>query len=323
MTAEQIILCAREVLEEEGAALLNLAKKIDASFVDAAELLIACKGRVVVTGVGKSGHVGRKFASTLASTGTPSFFVDPNESLHGDFGMITKDDVMIIISKGGEARELGEFIPFLKRMQVPYIGICANPNSTLAKNAKVALLIHVDKEACQLNLAPTTSSTVTLALTDALAVTLMRMRGFTAKEFAHFHPGGSLGKQLAEISRIMHTGSELPLVPPELPVKDALMTILSGINLGVAIVVNSDKTLAGILTDGDLKRLLTKDGAKTLDMPVGDVMTKTPKTISPNASVGEALARMEGTITALVVVDETNVPIGIVHIHDILKFKAI
>ncbi|MBI4978290.1 MAG: KpsF/GutQ family sugar-phosphate isomerase [Spirochaetes bacterium] len=321
MDDNELIAYARDVLKEEAKAIQTLASHIDEPFINAARLLLSCEGRVVVSGTGKSGHVARKFASTLASTGTPSFFVHPAECLHGDFGMIAKNDMMVFISKSGESREVLEIVPYLKRFNIPLIAICNNPDSLLAQNATITLLLHIEREVCPLNLAPTTSSTVTLALCDAIAVTLMKMRGFSESDYAVFHPGGSLGKQLTKVSRIMHSGAALPLVKEHIKLKDALMTIIEK-RLGVAIIVDAEGYLRGIVVDGDLKRLLVNDGVNVLEKEVRDVMTKTPKTIAPDAMLGEALAKMEGVITSLVVV-ENGRPVGLIRIHDILMHKAV
>lgn len=320
---ENIIPYAQSVLREEAEAIIRVSDRLSDAFTQALDLMLSCKGRVVVTGVGKSGHIGRKFASTLASTGTPSFFVHPAECQHGDFGMIIEGDVMVIISQSGESAEVHGIIPYVKRFSIPVIAICNKPASYLGKNAAVTLPLHVDREVCPLNLAPTTSAVVTLALADAIAVSLMKIRGFTEKDFAIYHPGGSLGKQLATVEGIMRTGNALTLVSPD----DTLGTVLERLvneRIGWAIAVDP-KTgiMQGILVDGDVKRILIgAKGGSILDKKVSDVMTRDPKTITKDTLVAEALAIMEGRITMLVVVEDGR-PIGIVHIHDILKSKAI
>ncbi|MEK6793402.1 MAG: KpsF/GutQ family sugar-phosphate isomerase [Spirochaetota bacterium] len=321
---KDIIPYAQSVLREEAEAIIRVSDRLSGAFTEALDLMLACKGRVVVTGVGKSGHIGRKFASTLASTGTPSFFVHPAECQHGDFGMIIEGDVMVIISQSGESAEVHGIIPYVKRFKIPVIAICNKPSSYLGKNAAVTLPLHVEKEICPLNLAPTTSAVVTLALSDAIAVSLMRIRGFTEKDFAIYHPGGSLGKQLATVEGIMRTGKALTLVSPD----DTLASVLDRLvaeRIGWALIVDGEtKKLSGILVDGDVKRILigAKAGENILEKKVSDVMTHDPKTITKDTLVAEALAIMEGRITMLVVVEDGR-PVGIVHIHDILKSKAI
>ena len=311
------------LLESENLKLLS--DKIDNNFESAVNELFNIKGRVITSGVGKSGHIARKAASTFASTGTPSFFVDPNECLHGDFGMITKDDYLVLYSKGGESREIIELVNWSCRQNIPYIAITNDECSTLAKNAKITLLTHVKEEACPLKLAPTVSTTASLALSDALATALMELRGFRAEDFAIFHPGGSLGRQLAKVKTIMHTDN-LPIINLETSLYDALFKIIE-CKLGIAIITDDNNILKGIIVDGDLKRLLVKDKQieNILKTKVKDIMNNNPKVIYQDTLIGEALHLMEGKITNLVVVEDCKdgkKPIGIVHIHDILKIKA-
>lgn len=311
------------LLESENLKLLS--EKLDDNFEKAVNELFNIKGRVITSGVGKSGHIARKAASTFASTGTPSFFVDPNECLHGDFGMITKDDYLVLYSKGGESREIIELVNWSCRQNIPYIAITNDASSTLSKNAKITLLTHVKEEACPLKLAPTVSTTASLALSDALATALMELRGFRAEDFAIFHPGGSLGRQLAKVKTIMHTDN-LPIINLETSLYDALFKIIE-CKLGIAIITDDNNILKGIIVDGDLKRLLVKDKQieNILKIKVKDIMNNNPKIIHQDTLIGEALHLMEGKITNLVVVEDTKdgkKPIGIVHIHDILKIKA-
>ncbi|WIH81139.1 KpsF/GutQ family sugar-phosphate isomerase [Brachyspira pilosicoli] len=311
------------LLESESLKLLS--EKLDDNFEKAVNELFNIKGRVITSGVGKSGHIARKAASTFASTGTPSFFVDPNECLHGDFGMITKNDYLVLYSKGGESREIIELVNWSCRQNIPYIAITNDESSTLSKNAKITLLTHVKEEACPLKLAPTVSTTASLALSDALATALMELRGFKAEDFAIFHPGGSLGRQLAKVKTIMHTDN-LPIINLETSLYDALFKIIE-CKLGIAIITDDNGILKGIIVDGDLKRLLVKDKQieNILKIKVKDIMNNNPKVIYQDTLIGEALHLMEGKITNLVVVEDTKggkKPIGIVHIHDILKIKA-
>lgn len=311
------------LLESENLKLLS--EKLDDNFEKAVNELFNIKGRVITSGVGKSGHIARKAASTFASTGTPSFFVDPNECLHGDFGMITKDDYLVLYSKGGESREIIELVNWSCRKNIPYIAITNDASSTLSKNAKITLLTHVKEEACPLKLAPTVSTTASLALSDALATALMELRGFRAEDFAIFHPGGSLGRQLAKVKTIMHTDN-LPIINLETSLYDALFKIIE-CKLGIAIITDDNNILKGIIVDGDLKRLLVKDKQieNILKTKVKDIMNNNPKVIYQDTLIGEALHLMEGKITNLVVVEDNKdgkKPIGIVHIHDILKIKA-
>lgn len=309
------------LLESEN--LKYLSDKLDSNFENAVKELFQIRGRVITSGVGKSGHIARKAAATFASTGTPSFFVDPNECMHGDFGMITKDDCCLLYSKGGESREIIELVNWLCRQNIPYIAITNDPKSTLSKNAKITILTYVKEEACPLKLAPTVSTTASLALSDALATALMELRGFKAEDFAIFHPGGSLGRQLAKVKSIMHTDN-LPIINLTTTLKEALFKIIE-CKLGIAIVVDDNDTLKGVIVDGDLKRLLVKDDdiANILHKEVKDIMNTSPKVIYEDTLIGEALHTMEGKITNLIVVDkESSKPIGIVHIHDILKIKA-
>ncbi len=307
----------KRVLKEEKKALNSLISSLDDSFNKAVDMILSTEGKVVVTGMGKSGLVGKKIAATLASTGTPSFFLHPAEAIHGDLGMISKNDLILAISNSGETPEVIAIIPTIKRWGNKVISITNNPNSTLAKESDVHLFLNVDKEACPLNLAPTSSSTATLALGDALAVALLEMRGFTAEDFARFHPGGSLGKKLMKVNEIMHKGEELPVVYPDTPLKETVI-VMSEKGFGASFVVNKEGKLVGIITDGDLRRFIKKGGSIDRSK-TEEGMTKNPKTIQENILVIEALEIMERyNITVLPVVKDGK-PVGLVHLHDILK----
>ncbi len=311
----------KTVLKEEKKALEDLIEALDENFNKAVELILDTKGKVIVTGMGKSGLIGKKIAATLASTGTPSFFLHPAEAIHGDLGMISREDLVLAISNSGETPELLAIIPTIKRWGNKVIGITNNPSSTLARESDIHLYLNVKKEACPLNLAPTSSSTATLALGDALAVALLEMRGFTAEDFARFHPGGSLGKKLMKVEEIMHKGEELPIVYPETPLKETVI-VMSEKGFGASFVVDKNNNLIGIITDGDLRRFIKRGGS--IDTGITEEgMTRNPKVISKNILVIEALEIMEKyNITVLPVV-ENNKPVGLVHLHDILKSGVI
>jgi len=307
------------VIAVEMAALENLKPQINGNFQAACDLMLGCKGRVVVTGMGKSGHIGNKIAATLASTGTPSFFVHPGEASHGDLGMITGQDVVIAISNSGETAELLTIVPLLKRMHARLISITANGESTLAKLADVSLEIGRSEEACSLGLAPTSSTTATLVLGDALAVALLEARGFTAEDFALSHPGGSLGRKLLlKVSDLMHKGDGVPVVPETTLVREALLEMTRK-GLGMTAVVAADGRLSGIYTDGDLRRCLDRDlDIRTLS--IREVMNASPKTLSPNLLAVEAVAMMEEKkINGVIVVDAAGKPVGALNMHDLLK----
>jgi len=317
---ENILDIAKRVLKIEADAILALTDKLNSGFEKAVEVIYKSKGRVVVTGMGKSGLVGKKIAATLASTGTPAFFLHPAEATHGDLGMVTANDVIIAISNSGETEELVGLIPFLKRFNVSLISMTGNSNSTISKAADVTLDVSVKEEACPLGIVPTASTTATLAMGDALAVALLIKRGYKEEDFAFFHPGGSLGKKLfIKVKDLMHTGDALPLVSPDISMTKAVMEISSK-RLGVAIVVDSDKKILGVITDGDLRRGIEKWGKAVFDMKAGEVMTKNPKTISEDELAAKALAIMESkSITSLAVPDSDGKAKGIIHLHDILR----
>ncbi len=311
----------RRVLTEEKNAIESLISSLDDSFNKAIEEILKVKGKVVVTGMGKSGLIGKKIAATLASTGTPSFFLHPAEAIHGDLGMISKEDLVLAISNSGETPELLAIIPTIKRWGNKIVSITNNPESTLAKESDIHLFLNVKKEACPHNLAPTSSSTATLALGDALAIALLEMRGFTPEDFARLHPGGSLGRKLMKVAEIMHKGDELPIVYPETPLKETVI-VMSEKGFGASFIVDRDENLIGIITDGDLRRFIKKGGSIDRGL-TEEGMTKNPKSIKSEMLVVEALEIMERyNITVLPVVDDKK-PIGLVHLHDILKSGVI
>ncbi|WP_197496103.1 KpsF/GutQ family sugar-phosphate isomerase [Methylomonas sp. DH-1] len=300
-------------------AVAALAERIDQHFVSACRLLLACKGRVVVTGMGKSGHIAGKIAATLASTGTPAFFVHPGEASHGDLGMITRQDVVLALSNSGETGEILTILPIIKRLGVPLIALTGNPASTLAKFATVHIDVAVEQEACPLGLAPTASTTAALVMGDALAVSLLETRGFTRDDFALSHPGGSLGKRLLlQVGDIMHRGGEVPVVADTVLVGEALLE-MTGKKLGMTAVIDAQGRVAGIFTDGDLRRMLEKN----LDVhvtPIGSVMTRGCKSVDERMLAAEAMQIMEAQkINALLVVDESKKLLGALNMHDLLR----
>lgn len=310
---------AKEVLTIEANSILRLKNNIGEEFDKAVEYLYNCKGRVIVTGMGKSGLIGRKIAATLSSTGTPSYFLHPAESTHGDSGIITRNDVIIAISNSGETQELLNLLPLIKRFGVTMIGMTGNLNSTLSNASDVTLDISVEREACPLNKAPTASTTATLAMGDALAVCLLEKRGFSEEDFLVFHPSGALGKGfLYRVSDLMITGDRLPIAKENEKFTDVIEKITE-YKLGMAMIVDDNGILTGVMTDGDIRRTLLKY-TNTSSILIKDVMTKEPKRISAKDYGASALNLMEKySITALAVVDETNKPIGVIHIHDLLK----
>jgi arabinose-5-phosphate isomerase len=309
---------ARRVLVLESEALTALADSLDDKFAQAVSVLAATSGRVVVSGMGKSGHVARKIAATFASTGTPALFVHPAEASHGDLGMIVPGDAVLALSNSGEAPELADLISHAKRFGLPLVGITGRPGSTLARAADVPLLLPKAPEACPMGLAPTTSTTMQIALGDALAVSLMNRRGFTAADFRVFHPGGKLGARLQRVRDLMHDKAELPLAPPETRM-DAAIIAMTARRFGCLGVQGQDGRLLGIITDGDLRRSL-EAGNTLLSRTAADVMTRAPRTVRPDTLAAEALHEMNTrAITILFVVDEENRPVGILHIHDLLR----
>ena len=322
MSINQYVETARTVFEIETTGLQDLRNKLDDSFNKACALLSACKGKVVLMGIGKSGHVGRKIAATLSSTGTPSFFVHPAEANHGDLGMITNEDVVIAISYSGETREITSMIPILKREGILLVTLTGNAESSLAKLADINIDCGVGSEACPLGLAPTTSTTAALVMGDAIAVALLSEKGFSAKDFARSHPGGALGKQLlTRVSDVMKMGSDLPTISVEADIRIAIMEITEK-KIGATLVTENKETV-GIITDGDLRRALeTCSDLKELKVP--QIMTKNPKSISCNALVSEALSTMERLkVNHMVAVDGTDLPVGIIGLHQIMQTKLL
>jgi arabinose-5-phosphate isomerase len=322
-TAAGALALAREVLAIEATAVAALGARLDERFVAAVDLVLACRGRVVVTGIGKSGHVGRKIASTMASTGTPAFFVHPGEASHGDLGMITHDDVVIALSYSGESDELLTVLPLVKRMGARLIALTGQPDSTLAALADVVLDTHVEKEACPLNLAPTASTTAALALGDALAVALLDARGFGHDDFARSHPGGRLGRRLlTHVRDVMRTGADVPSVSERATLAEAVLEV-SKKRMGMTAVVDDAGRLVGIFTDGDLRRSLER-GGDIRATPITAVMTRHPRTIRPEALAAEAVELMEvRKSTQLPVVDASGVLIGALNIHDLFRAKVL
>jgi arabinose-5-phosphate isomerase len=313
----------RRVLQIEAQALNELVDRLDASFDRAVDLLLACKGRVVVAGMGKSGLIGRKISATLSSTGTPSFFLHPAEALHGDLGMLARGDALLAISYGGETPELLNLLEALKRLEMPIVTLTGNLKSTLACASDAVVDVSVKKEACSMNLAPTASTTVAMALGDALAIALLERRGFQPDDFVALHPAGRLGKKLIRVEHMMHKDEALPKVPPETPMP-ATFHEMSAKKLGMTTVAAADGVLLGIITDGDLRRLMEKHGGATLAMTAGDCMIRTPQTIGPHVLASEALNLMEKKkITSVVVVDPGRKVLGVVHLHDLWTLELI
>ncbi len=314
-----IIERGRAIVSIERDALTDIAANIDANFVAAVELILASPGRVVVTGMGKSGHIGQKIASTMASVGTAAFFVHPAEAIHGDLGMIARDDVVLAISNSGETEEIVRLIPVIKRFGLKLIALCGKKESTLGRGADIWLNAGVKVEACPWDIVPTSSTTAVLALGDALALVLMEKKGFNKNDFANFHPGGSLGRGLlVRVEDLMHTGDKLPVVSPGISMKE-LLREMSGKRLGAALVCAPDRTLLGIITDGDIRRIFqTMDDA--MQKTAGELMHKNPRTIGSDAVGGAAVKLMEDNkITALAVIDAGGKLAGMIHLHDLLR----
>jgi arabinose-5-phosphate isomerase len=308
---------ARRVLKIEAQAIQEVFARLDHSFERAVDILFACKGRVVVTGMGKSGLIGRKISATLSSTGTPSFFLHPADALHGDLGMLARGDAILAVSYGGETEEIVQLLETLKRLESPLVTLTGKMQSTLAKASDVSLDVSVREEACSLNLAPTASTTVAMAVGDALAVSLLERRGFQPEDFAELHPAGRLGTKLLRVENKMHAGNALPRVAVDTPMPEVIHE-MSSKGLGMTTVLDSDGRLAGILTDGDLRRLMETHRGATLEMTAGAAMTRNPQTIGPHVLASEALNQMEKRkITSVVVVDETKKVLGVVHLHDL------
>ncbi|MBW2477769.1 MAG: KpsF/GutQ family sugar-phosphate isomerase [Deltaproteobacteria bacterium] len=323
--SSQILSAAQHVLQVEAEAVSALSERLNGSFVSAVEMILSCNGRVVVTGMGKSGLICQKMAATMASTGTPAFFLHPAEGVHGDLGMLMKDDLVIAVSNSGETEEIARILPVIKRMGLPLIAMASQANSTLGRAGDVFLDISVKEEACPLQLAPTASTTVTLAMGDALAVALLLQRGFKEEDFALYHPGGSLGKRLLlRVEDLMHTGADIPMVSESTLLKDALYEISSK-KLGITGVADPHGQLLGVFTDGDLRRTIEND-ISVLEHPIGEIMSRQPKRILRGNLAAKALQRMEAySITSLFVfeTEDSKAPVGIIHLHDLLKAGVI
>ncbi len=317
----EILEAARKVIQIETDAVEALSARLDKDFAKAVEMILACSGRVVVTGMGKSGLICQKMAATMASTGTPTIFLHPAEGVHGDLGMLMKGDVVIAVSNSGETEEITRILPIIKRMGLPLIAMAGKPGSTLARAGDVFLDISIKEEACPLQLAPTASTTVTLVMGDALAIALLLQRGFREEDFALYHPGGALGKRLLlRVEDLMHVGEAVPIVDGDTPLKDALYMISSK-KLGITGVVDEQGALIGVFTDGDLRRKI-EQGIEVLNRPISELMSGKSKRILHTNLAAKALQRMEEhTITSLFVFDseESQKPIGIIHLHDLLK----
>lgn len=317
MTTDTDLQSARRTIDKEIEALRMMEDELDTSLTQALDLMQNTKGRVIITGMGKSGHVGSKIAATMASTGTPSFFVHPGEASHGDLGMVTTNDVVVAISNSGETKELSDIIIYCKRYGIPLIAVTKNPDSALGRAGDILLRLPNDGEACPLGLAPTSSTTATMVLGDILAVCLLERRGFSKTDFKQRHPGGKLGSFLQKVSDLMHKGKEMPLVDENTSMQDALLEMTSKM-LGCVGITNSQGELLGIITDGDLRRCLSSD---VLNKKACEVMTKNPKTTSPDVLAAEAVNTMNNTgngITQLFVVENGH-PIGVIHLHDCLR----
>lgn len=319
LSEERIISKGKQVIEIESVAVKNLLKSINEKFVKAVKVIGDCKGRVVLTGMGKSGLIARKIVATLNSTGTAAIYLHPTDALHGDLGMVRSDDVVMLLSKSGSTEELVNLIPLIKRLKVTIISITANELSKISRESDISLVMDIKEEACPLDLAPTSSTTAMLALGDAIAVCLLEIHGFTAEDFALLHPGGSLGKRLSlKINEIMYKGEQIPLVHQSTSLKDTIIEITSK-RLGVTGVVDEKGVLTGIITDGDLRRLLEKT-LEIKELTALDVMSSNPKTIRPDILASFALQQMEKfKITSLIVTDENKIPVGILHLHDLVN----
>jgi len=318
LNEKEILNIAKRTIDIELETLFDLKESLDNSFIKAIGILYNCKGKVIFTGIGKSGHIARKISSTFSSTGTPSIFLHPAEAIHGDLGIIDKEDVLVIISNSGETEEIINIIPYLRFLNVPIICITGNINSTIAQKSDVVIDIKIKREACPFNLAPTSSTTAILVLGDALAITLMELKGFTKEQFAKLHPGGLIGKRLKKVIDIMHSGDRIPIVYEDMTMKEAIIEITSK-GFGATAVLDRNQNLIGIITDGDLRRYIEK-GNDLNNGSVKNAMTKNPKTIKYNETVAEALNLMEKyKITVLLVLDDNNKLIGILHLHDILR----
>jgi arabinose-5-phosphate isomerase len=313
---------ADRVLRLEAESIAALRQRLDDRFVRAVELMHGCRGRVIVTGMGKSGLIGRKIAATLASTGTPAYFLHPAEGVHGDIGMVAKDDLVLGLSNSGETDEVLAVLPAIKRLGIPLILLTGSPGSTLARQADVVLDVGVTEEACPINLAPTSSTTAALAMGDALAMALLDLRGLGPEDYAALHPRGSLGWQsLFRVRDLMHTGEALPVVSETATMKEAIQE-MGAKRLGMTTVVDGSGRLVGVITDGDLRRQQLSHGT-LLDRRAGECMTANPKRIGGDELAARALALMEGVITSLIITDDAGRPAGVIHVHDILRAKIV
>ncbi|MFA5864820.1 MAG: KpsF/GutQ family sugar-phosphate isomerase [Phycisphaerae bacterium] len=310
---------ARRIIDLEAQAVAGLTSVLGPEFERAIQMMLACEGRVVVTGMGKAGHIARKVAATLASTGTPAFFMHPSEGVHGDLGMIGKEDLALAFSHKGQTEEVLRIIPYLKHIGAPLIAVTSNPESELAKHADVSLVLSVKREACPLDLAPTASTTAMLALGDTLALVLLEAHGFKPEDYARLHPGGSLGRRLlTKVSHLMHTGKENPVVNLDTTLKDAILT-MTACKLAATSVVDETGKLVGFFSDGDLRRYLTL-GEVNMEKPIGQIMTRNPKFVAPEMMAVKALEILrEYKIIELPVCDQTHRPIGMIHLHDITR----
>ena len=319
LPVSELLSVGKEIIEKEAKALEYAASSMGNEVVDAAHLLSRCHGRVVVSGLGKSGHVGRKTAATFASLGVPAFFLHATEGAHGDLGMVCRNDIGYFLSNSGETRELIDILPYFKRLGAPIIAVTGNPDSTLAKESDVVLNCHVEKEADPLGLAPTSSTTLQMALGDAVAGMATMLLGLQKEDFALFHPGGSLGKKLLlRVKDLMGSGDKLPVTKKGALVRDALFDITSK-GYGATVIIDEARFLLGIFTDGDLRRVIEKHGLEGLDLPVESVMTKNPRVIAPDKLAAEAVRIVEEWEVSALVVVEDGKPVGMVHIHEILK----
>ncbi len=327
MDRDKILNLAREVIEKEKAGLEKLIETIGDEFVQAIEIILSCKGRVIVTGIGKSGIVGKKIAATMTSLGTPAIFLHPSESLHGDLGIVSKDDVVLAISKSGNSDEFNTLIPLFKRWDLPVIAITANRDSELAKHADVLIEIPDVKEACPFDVAPTVSTTITMAIGDAMAIVLADQKSFNLDDFAALHPGGAIGKKIwVKVKDMMLTGKKyVPIVSEDATMEEVILEMTS--KRGITSVVDKDGRVVGVFTDGDLRRLLEKELANKKDifkLKAKDVMTRNPKVITPNELATKAARLMEKYgVTALIVIDEERRPIGIIHLHDLMRERVV
>ncbi|MFZ5953198.1 MAG: KpsF/GutQ family sugar-phosphate isomerase [Candidatus Rifleibacteriota bacterium] len=320
--SNSILESARTAMDMEIEALQHSRSRLGEEFVNAVDLILTGSGRLVVCGMGKSGLVGKKISATLSSTGTPSFFLHPAEALHGDLGMVTDQDVILLLSNSGETEEIVRLVPYLRRVGARLIAMVGNAGSSLAKMADVVINSGVEKEACPMNLAPTSSTTVTMALGDAIAVALIEARGFKEKDFARLHPSGSLGRRFLTVADLMHSGAEIPLVAPDVGLRQAVVQMSRG-GFGALVVADAQKNLLGVFTDGDLRRFFERTTEINLDVPISRVMTANPRRTSPDRLAMEALKLMEDkSITSLPVAENEKV-VGFLHLHDILRARLV